>query len=92
VNEQMQHELREMLEDAYANEMPSAAFRDRLELIHRRYLGEDADLPRYIESRREAGELYDDRLGTIERHHQLELVGRALGLELEPGGVHPGED
>jgi len=87
VNEQMQHDLREILGKAQAGAITSAAFRDALESIYRRHLGEDADLPGNIEARREAGELYDDRIGTIERHHQLERVGRALGLEPEPGGA-----
>jgi hypothetical protein len=87
VNEQMQHDLREVLDEAHSGAMTSAAFRDALESIYRRHLGEDAELPGNIEARREASELYDDRLGTIERHHQLERVGRALGLEPEPGGA-----
>jgi hypothetical protein len=91
VNEQMQRELREILAEAQSGEMSSAAFSDGIELIHRRHLGVDADLPANTRSRRRASELYDDRLGTIERHHQLERVGRALGVEPASAAV-PGED
>ena len=92
MNEQMQRELRQILAEAQTGDMSSAAFRDGLESIHRRYLGADADLPANARSRRRASELYDDRLGTIERHHQLERVGRALGVEPAPGAAVPGED
>jgi hypothetical protein len=81
-NEQMQAELGELLSVARAGELAPTDFLERLESIHARYLGDEALAPEFVSRRGQALAAYDEvRLG-VDRHHQLELLAQALGVEL----------
>jgi len=77
-------ELNALLEAARGRELTVAELRDRLNEIHRRYLGDAADAPDWVERRREAVAAYDDFSQTIERHHAIERLAKALGVDDDP--------
>ena len=77
----MHRELEELLTVARVEMPVPAEFLDRLASIHARYLGSDADAPGLVDSRLEAVAAYVKLTRGIERHHQLELVARAINVE-----------
>jgi hypothetical protein len=77
----MQAELIALLAAAQAGDLTAEQFGERLELIHARHLGGDIDAPQFVSGRRDALAAYDEFTSGRDRHHQLELVIRALGLQ-----------
>ena len=77
----MEHELRDLLESVKAGVHTSETFAAALESIHRSHLGKGADDPKYVEVRRKALKRYMKLPETIEHHHQLERLAKALGVE-----------
>jgi hypothetical protein len=76
----MQDELVALLAAAQADDLTPEQFRERIELIHARHLGGDIDAPEFVNSRRDAVAAYDEFTSGRDRHHQLELVSRALQI------------
>ena len=83
-NDEMRHELVALVADVDAYAMTSDEFRDRLEVIHERHLGADADSPKTLAASSKALAAFDRLTDSIERHHQLEQLQLALGLAPEP--------
>ena len=78
---QMRVELGELLDVAHDGALSPTVFAERLESIHARYLGPDANSPAAIEARRRAVAAYDKLTSGRDRHHQLELIATALGID-----------
>jgi hypothetical protein len=84
----MQRDLRDLLEAVKAGAHTPESFAARLEAIHRAHLGAEADDPTYVEVRRKAMKRYLKIPETIEHHHQLERLAKALGVESTPAAGH----
>jgi len=84
----MQRDLRGLLEEVKAGAHTRESFGARLEAIHREHLGIAADDPTYLEVRRKAMKRYMKIPETIEHHHQLERLAKALGVESTPAAGH----
>jgi len=80
-------ELRALFFDARDGELTPTELGERLETIQRRH--GDADSPEVRKQRREAVAAYHDFTLTIERHHALERLARALGLGDDPEALDP---
>ena len=80
-NEQMQGELGELLSVVRGEGLAPAEFLERLESIHIRYLGDDSNAPEFVTRRRKAFAAHEEFTMGVDRHHQLELLAQALGLE-----------
>ncbi len=78
---QMRVELGELLDVAHDGTLSPTVFAERLDSIHARYLGPDASSPAAIETRRKALTAYDKLTSGRDRHHQLELIANALGID-----------
>lgn len=82
-NDELVGELQELLAGVKAGEFGLADFPARLEAIHRTHLGKVADKPEFVAARRKAGDRHADYVLSIERHHGLERLARALGVGAE---------
>ncbi len=78
---QMGVALCELLDVAHDGALSPAVFAERLDSIHARYLGPDANSRAAIEARRKAVAAYDKLTSGRDRHHQLELIADALGID-----------
>jgi hypothetical protein len=78
----MRRELGELLASARSGELPASVFAARLVSLHGRFLGEDANTPGMVERRRVASVAYDDLTSGTDRHHDLERLAQALGVDL----------
>lgn len=76
-----QSELRDLLAAARAGELESREFTARLESLHERLLGDGASTPEMTERRRAASKVYDELSAGMDRHHDLERLAQALGIE-----------
>lgn len=85
----LQHDLRTLLTDVKSTDLGAAEFAERLEAIHRAHFGDDAGHSDLIAARRKSGVRHADYVLSIERHHALERLARALGLERESGLAAP---
>ena len=76
----MRDELHELLGSARRGELAPAEFAARLESLHARFLGPDAQTSDMRERRRDAVRAYEDLVaGTdMDRHHHLERLTEAL--------------
>lgn len=79
-NDEMRDELADLFADAAASRVTSEEFRNRLDSIHESHLGVDASSPQILAARTDALVAFNGLSDTIERHHQLEQLERALGL------------
>jgi hypothetical protein len=77
---QMRVGLGDLLDVAHDGTLSPDAFAERLESIHARYLGRDANAPAALAARRKAVAAYDELTSGRDRHHQLELIADALGI------------
>ena len=84
IEAQMRIALRELLDVAHDGTLSPSAFAERLDSIHARYLGGDADAPAAHAARRKAVAAYDELTSGRDRHHHLELIADALGIGPEP--------
>ena len=78
---QMRVELGELLDVAHDGVLSPTVFAERLDSIHTRHLGTDANSPAAMEARRKAVAAYDKLTSGRDRHHQLELIANALGID-----------
>lgn len=78
--ERMQRELGDLLASARTGGLAGSDFTARLESLHARFLGEDANTPEMVEHRRAASKAYDDLTAGTDRHHDLERLAQALGI------------
>jgi len=76
----MHDELNALFWDARNESLTPSEFRERLEALHQRYFGVEADSRELVTRRLEAGAAYDEFRGTLERHHAVERLAHALGL------------
>lgn len=83
-NEGLVRELHALLAGVKAGEFGLSEFPERLEAIHRAHLGKAADKPEFVAARRKAGDRHADYVLSIERHHGLERLAKALGVGSEP--------
>jgi hypothetical protein len=82
--DQMRADLTALLGEATAGELSSAGFRDRLAQIHTRYLGDNADTAANRTRRSKALRAFERlRREAPSRHHELELIADALGIQPE---------
>lgn len=77
----MRRELADLFASARSGELTRADFAARLESLHQRFLGEDAATPNMVEQRRAASKAYDDLTLGTDRHHNLERLAEALGID-----------
>jgi hypothetical protein len=78
----MRREIGDILASARWGEFEPAVFGARLEEVHARFLGDQAGAPDIVEQRHLAEKAYVQLLtGTEERHHYLELMADALGVD-----------
>jgi hypothetical protein len=77
----MRRELGELFDSARDAELARSDFAARLESLHTRFLGENADTPEMVEHRRAASKAYDDLTSGTDRHHDLERLAHALGID-----------
>ncbi len=82
-NAELERELTELLETARTAELTPADFLARLESIHARHLGSEANSPELVDRRLEALAAYDEITLGLDRHHELERLARALGIQEE---------
>jgi hypothetical protein len=80
----MQRELADLLTLVRNGQVDPSDFTARLEALHARFLGDDANAPEIVERRRAASAAYDELTAGTDRHHQLELLAKALGVDLAP--------
>lgn len=80
---QMGRELNDLLATARTGELEPAEFARRLESLHARFLGADADAPATVKARQDAVEAYEHLIEEtdLDGHHHLEALARALGVE-----------
>jgi len=79
--ELMQRQLADLLTSVRGGELTPSDFTVRLESLHARFLGEAANTPDMVERRRVASKAYDDLTLGIDRHHDLERLAEALGID-----------
>jgi hypothetical protein len=82
-NDGLVRELQELFAGVKAGEFGLADFSARLEAIHRAHLGGVADKPEFVAARRKASDRHADYALSIERHHGLERLAKALGIGAE---------
>ena len=84
--ERLGRELDALLTDARSGDLAPAEFAARLESLHTRFLGPNAQAPQMIERRRSASAAYDDLWSgeDLDTHHHLELLAASLGIDLPP--------
>jgi hypothetical protein len=82
-NDGLVRELQVLLAGVKAGEFGLDDFSPRLDAIHRAHLGDAANEPELAAARRKAGDRHADYVLSIERHHGLERLARALGIESE---------
>jgi hypothetical protein len=80
----MQADLAALHAAAADGRMEPGAFLEQLQLIHLRDLGDEADLPAFVRARHRAYMAYEELTLGRDRHHQLELLAVALGIEDDP--------
>jgi len=80
--EQMRGELGALLASVRDGELEPSTFEARLELLHARFVGKDASTRGMVERRRVAAVAYDDLTSGTDRHHDLERLAQALGVDL----------
>jgi hypothetical protein len=82
--DQMLHELGAILASARRREMEPSDFAARLESLHARFLGANANTPDMVRRRCVVAKAYDDLIAgaDMDRHHHLELLAQALGLDV----------
>ena len=77
----MRRELVDLFVLARDGELARSDFHDRLKSLHARFLGADADAPDMVGRRRVASKAYDDLSSGTDRHHDLERLAQALGID-----------
>jgi hypothetical protein len=80
--EQMTRELANLLNAARDGQLPASVFAARLEWLHARFLGEDANAPEMVKRRHDASIAHERLASDIDRHHHLELLAQTLGVDL----------
>ncbi len=75
-------ELGDLLALARNGELDPSEFTALLESLDARFLGDDADAPALVQRRRAASAAYGELVAGMDRHHQLELLAKALGVDL----------
>jgi len=82
--DQMHADLTAFLDDATAGELSSVDFYDRLTEIHTRYLGGNANTAANKARRAKALRAFERLTREApSRHHELELIAEALGIQPE---------
>jgi hypothetical protein len=84
--EPLGRELDALLAAARNGDLARPEFAARLESLHTRFLGRDAQAPEMIERRRSASAAYDDLWSgeDLDTHHHLERLAASLGIDLPP--------
>jgi hypothetical protein len=84
--EALRRELDGLFAAARTGELAPADFAARLESIHTRFRGEEAQTPELIERRRSASAAYEDLVSAedLDTHHRLELLAGTLGVATPP--------
>lgn len=77
----MPRDLDDLLEAVKYGRLRSGEFEARLEEIHRTRAPAAAELPEYVELRREALARFEDVTQSFERHHQLERLAETLAID-----------
>jgi hypothetical protein len=80
--EAMQHELVALLEEAQLRELSPEEFSTRLGTIHALHLADDLNSIENVQARRQALSAYEQLIGDIDQHHQIECMAAALGVQL----------
>jgi hypothetical protein len=82
--EQLRRELNALLASARNGDLASPDFAARLESLHARFLGTDANTPEMVERRLAASAAYDHLTSgkDLDPHHHLELLAATLGVDL----------
>jgi hypothetical protein len=84
--EPLGRELDALLAEARSGDLAPPEFSARLEQLHSRFLGRNAQTPEMIERRRSAAAAYDDLWSgeDLDTHHNLECLAASLGIDLPP--------
>jgi hypothetical protein len=78
----MRADLEALLVDVRAGALSLGAFVERLDSIQARFLSEERRASAHVAERRdEAIEAFMALIGDLEKHHQVERLARALGLD-----------
>lgn len=80
--ERLRRELGELFAAVRVGEVSVPDFAERLESLHARFLGKDAEALEMVERRKLAIKAYEHLTAGIERHHNLELIAEALGINV----------
>ena len=80
-SEEMQQELRAFLDVVRDGQLTPATFLQQLEAIHGRFLGNDFNSVEHAKARQHALAAYDEFTGGIDRHHEIEQIAHALGID-----------
>jgi hypothetical protein len=78
--DRMERELRDLVASVASGEIPPATFNAQLESLHARLLGEDANTVAMVEHRVAAAKAYAKLSSGTDRHHDLEQLRSALGI------------
>ncbi len=80
-DEPLRLELNDLFASARSGQLERADFVARLQSLHAHFLGEEASGPKMMEQRRNAAKAYDHFLSGTDRHHDLERLAQALGVD-----------
>jgi hypothetical protein len=77
----MERELGSFLDVVRRGKLTPVAFVEQLEAIHGRFLGDELNSDEPVKARLDALAAYEELLSDIDRHHQIELLAQALGVD-----------